>query len=254
MNEIRVVLLDDELHCTETLALQINSLELNVLILNKFNDPVEALAYIVNHEFDILFLDIEMPEISGFGLLSQISHFNFDVVFTTAYNQYAIEAFKFSALNYLLKPIDDEELNNCFAMWKQKKNKMLNKEQFSYLINLIDQHQSIPKKIAIPISDGYEFINTDLIIRCQADNYYTHFKMADEKEILVCRTLKEVESLLKPFGFIRIHQSHLVNPSHIKKFSRQDGGTIITSDDVRLSVSKSHKNDVTSLLEKLNKL
>ena len=254
MTEIKVVLLDDEIPCTETLAMQINGLDLNINIIQKFNDPVEALAYITNHDFDILFLDIEMPEISGFGLLNQINNFNFDVVFTTAYNQYAIEAFKFSALNYLLKPIDDDELHDCFTMWQRKNNKMLNKEQFSYLISLIDQHNSTPKKIAIPVSDGYEFINTEMIIRCQADNYYTHFLMTNEKDILVCRTLKEVEALLKPFGFIRIHQSHLINPTHIKKFSRQDGGTILTSDDVRLSVSKSHKNEVISLLEKLNKL
>ena len=254
MTEISVIILDDELPCTETLAMQINALELNVTILRKFNDPMEALAYIANHEFDILFLDIEMPEISGFGLLSQLNKFNFDVVFTTAYNQYAIEAFKFSALSYLLKPIDDEELHDCFVLWQQKKNKQLNREQFSYLISLIDEHKSLPKKIVIPVSDGYEFINTDDIIRCQADNYYTHFLMTDKKDIIVCRTLKEVEALLKPFSFIRIHQSHLVNPSHIKKFSRQDGGTIITSDDSRLSVSKSQRNEVNDLLCKLNKL
>lgn len=254
MNEIRVVIIDDELPCTETLAMQINSLELNVTILKKFNDPIEAKAYITNHDFDILFLDIEMPEISGFGLLSQINNFNFDVVFTTAYNQYAIESFKYSALNYLLKPIDDDDLHDCFTMWMQKKNKLLNKEQFSYLLSLINHENNLPKKIAIPISDGYEFINIEMIIRCQADNYYTHFLMTDGKDILVCRTLKEVEALLRPFGFIRIHQSHLINAGHIKKFSRQDGGFIITSDDSRLSVSKGYKNEVISLLEKLNKL
>ncbi len=254
MNEIKVVILDDELPCTETLAMQINALGLNIVILKKFNDPVEALAYISTHNFDLLFIDIEMPEMSGFSLLSQVNQFNFDVVFTTAYNQYAVEAFKYSALNYLLKPIDDEDLQQCFTMWMQKKDKMLNSQQFSFLINMIEQRSNLPKKIAIPISDGYEFIDTAMIIRCQADNYYTHFMLTNEKDLLVCRTLKEVEALLKPFGFIRIHQSHLINPSHIKKFSRQDGGTIITSDEVRLSVSKGYKSEVTYLLEKLNKL
>lgn len=254
MTDIKVILVDDEFPCTETLAMQIIALGLDITILKKFNDPVEALTYISNNEFDILFLDIEMPEMSGFSLLSQISKFNFDVVFTTAYNQYAIEAFKYSALNYLLKPIDDDDLRDCFNMWLQKKDKTLNSEQFSYLISLIDKHNNLPKKIAIPISDGYEFVDTDMIIRCQADNYYTHFIMKETKDLLVCRTLKEVETLLKPFGFIRIHQSHLINLDHIKKFSRNDGGTITSSDEARLSVSKGYKNEVTNLLEKLNKL
>lgn len=254
MNEIKVVLIDDEIPCIETLVMQIEDLNLNVKIVAKFNDPDLAMSFLSTNSFDILLLDIEMPGISGFELLNQLPAFTFDVIFTTAYNQYAIKAFKYSALNYLLKPIDDDELRDCFHSWLQKKEKNLNSKQFNHLMELLEVRSSKPDKIALPNSDGYEFIDTSEIVRCQADNYYTHFLMSDGKDLMVCRTLKEVELLLRPFGFIRIHQSHLVNPSHIKKFSRQDGGTIITSDSTVLSVSKGYKPELMKIFDQVSKL
>lgn len=251
---IQVVLLDDEHPCTETLAMQIADLKLNIEIVAKFNDPIQALDFIKHNRFDILFLDVEMPEMNGFKLLGQLDHFNFDVVFTTAYNQYAIKAFKYSALHYLLKPIDDDELRSCFSMWYEKKQKFLGAEQFRHFLNMMDRPKTNFSRIAIPVSDGYEFIDIDQIIRCQSDNYYTYFYMIGSKELLVCRTLKEVEALLKPSGFIRVHQSHLINPAHIKKYSRHDGGRITMSDYTSVSISKSYRLELTNHLDKLSKL
>jgi two-component system LytT family response regulator len=251
---IKVVLLDDEMPCTETLAMQISDLEIDVDILAKFNDPLKALDFIRSNQFDILFLDVEMPEMNGFTLLSMLPEIDFDVVFTTAYNQYAIKAFKYSALNYLLKPIDDDELCSCFKMWTNKQTKVLDPDQLKNLLALLDERDQQYDRIALPISDGYEFIDIRQIIRCQADNYYTHIHLLTGKEVMVCRSLKEVEHLLKSSGFLRIHQSHLINPVHILKYSRQDGGSITMADETRVSVSKSYRPQLLGHFDKIQKL
>lgn len=254
MNAINVILVDDEIHCTETLLMQLQALDSGITVDAVFNHPEEALAYIRKHPFDILFLDIEMPAMNGFELLNQVSNTDFDVVFTTAYDQYAIRAFQYSALNYLLKPVDDNELSTCIQNWIRKKEKQLNRAQFSFFQELLQQKQHSMPKIALPVTDGFEFIEIRDIIRCQADNYYCHFIMKDGKDQLVCRTLKEVEQLLKPLGFIRVHQSHLINPEYIRKFSRADGGVITTADGAQIGISKNYKAMAGNLLDQVYKL
>lgn len=248
---VKVVLVDDESHCIQTLTMQIKALDIPVEIVATFNNPVKAYEFISNNSFDLLFLDIEMPGLSGFELLSRFSDFHFDVIFTTAYNQYAIQAFRYQALNYLLKPVEDSELSTSFTLWMNKQDKRLGIRQFEMLVRSIDNPGNLGKRIALPVSNGFEFIQTDKIIRCQADNYYTNIFMDDNKSYLICRTLKEVESLLKPLGFIRIHQSHLINTHHITKYSRQDGGAIVTSDDTTILVSKNYKPQLTKFLEEV---
>ena len=254
MNTIKVILVDDEIHCTETLLMQLQALDTGITVDAVFNNPAEALSYVRRHPFDILFLDIEMPAMNGFELLNQVGDIDFDVVFTTAYNQYAIRAFQYSALNYLLKPVDDEELHTCIQNWVRKKEKQLNRAQFSFFTEMLQQKQHSTQKIALPVTDGFEFIEIREIVRCQADNYYCHFIMKDGKDQLVCRTLKEVEQLLKPLGFIRVHQSHLINPEHIRKFSRNDGGVITTADGAQIGISKSYKAMAANLLDHVHKL
>ncbi|MEO5910322.1 MAG: LytTR family DNA-binding domain-containing protein [Pelobium sp.] len=250
---IKVVFVDDEVHCTESLQILLKKLNRPVEIIGKFNNPLEALPFIKSNSFDILFLDIEMPGMSGFELLHQINDFKFDVVFTTAYDQYAIKAFRFSALNYLLKPIDENELEECLNLWEKKSNKALSNSQFSFFLEALQNPQKNKSKIALPTTDGFEFIEIDEIIRCQSDSNYTNFYLKNGDKFLICRTLKEVESILQHNGFIRIHQSHLINPQYLKKYLRNDGGNVVMQDGVSISVSKNNKSKIVEIFEQIDR-
>lgn len=250
---MKVVIVDDELHCTETLEIVLKNLQKQVDILGKFNNPIEALEFIKHNDFDILFLDIEMPKLSGFELLAQLENFNFDVVFTTAYNQYAIKAFKYSALNYLLKPIDTDELLACINQWETKSLRLLASSQFDFLMDLLKNNPRTKSKIALPTTYGLEFIEIDEIIRCQSDSNYTNVFFKNTKPLLICRTLKEVENILGTNGFIRIHQSHLINPLYLKKFIRNDGGYVVMEDGEKISVSKGNKDKITAVFNQIDR-
>ncbi len=251
---IKVVLVDDEKHCTESLNIQLSRLDTPVVVLAKFNDPVSAIAYLKENPCDILFLDIEMPAMSGFDLLNRLNQFTFDVVFTTAYDQYAIKAFQYSALNYLLKPIDELELTACLERWLDKKQKTLQADQFSFMLEMLKNSAKLQTRVALPTTDGLEFIEIAKIIRCQAESNYTHIFLQNNISFLICRTLKDVDSILRPNGFLRIHQSHLVNPQHLKRFVRSDGGYVVMSDDVQLSISKANKQQVLEVVNAIDRL
>ncbi|HEX7366247.1 MAG TPA: LytTR family DNA-binding domain-containing protein [Pelobium sp.] len=250
---MKVVLVDDETHCIETLEIMLNGFQNKVEIIGKFSHPLVALDFIKTNEFDILFLDIEMPELSGFDLLSQVQSFNFDVVFITAYNKYAIKAFQYSALNYLLKPVDTAELLACLHQWELKAVKPLNTAQLTFLMDLFQNTNRGAFKIAFPTTLGLEFIEISEIIRCQSDSNYTNVYLKKSKPLLICRTLKEVESILANHGFIRIHQSHLINPLHLKSFIRNDGGYVIMEDGEKISVSKSNREKITAAFHKIDR-
>lgn len=250
---IKVVLVDDELHCTESLEILLKSFNKPIQIIGKYNNSIEALAFIKSTAFDILFLDIEMPGLNGFELLSQINDFKFDVVFTTAYDQYAIKAFKYSALNYLLKPIDDTELLECIQKWESKIYKNLPLDQFNFFIDILHNSQKKRSKIALPTTYGLEFIEIGEIIRCQSESNYTHFFLKSGEKFLICRTLKEVESLLTNNGFVRVHQSHLINPIFLKKFLRNDGGYVVMEDGEKISVSKNNKDKIIDIFNQIER-
>lgn len=251
---IRVVLVDDEKHCTESLSIQLQALALPIVIVGKFNDPMLAVTYLKQSPCDILFLDIEMPSMSGFDLLNRLNRFDFDVVFTTAYDQYAIKAFQFSALNYLLKPIDEQDLTECINRWIEKKQKNLQADQFSFMLEMLKNSTKQQTKVALPTTDGLEFIELAKIIRCQAESNYTYIYLQDGISFLICRTLKDVDAILRPNGFLRIHQSHLVNPQHMKRFVRSDGGYVVMSDDTQLSISKANRQQVLEVVNAIDRL
>jgi two-component system LytT family response regulator len=250
---IKVVLLDDEVHCTESLDIILKTLNIEVEVLAKFNDPELALKFIKQNQFDILFLDIEMPRMNGFELLSSLSQINFDVVFTTAYNQYAIKAFKFSAINYLLKPIDETELIDCLEAWKAKTSKQMPNGQLEFLLQAIQNNNQQSSKLALPTNYGLEFINIKEIVRCQSDSNYTNVYLVNGEKHLICRTLKEVENILQHHNFLRIHQSHLINPNHMKKFIRNDGGYLLMEDGEKISVSKNNKEKIIEIFSQIQR-
>lgn len=250
---IKVVLLDDEYHCLESLETQLKSLNKPIEIIARFSNPIEALPYLRAHVFDILFMDIEMPGLNGFDVLEQLPEHSFAIVFTTAYNQYAIKAFKFSALNYLLKPIDDEELLGCINQWEKKAQKNISIEQYRLFLDILNPLQKTPSKIALPTAEGFEFIAIDQIIRCRSESNYTFFYLNNNIEVLICRTLKEVERILVNYGFIRIHQSHLINQSYLKKFVRHNGGYVVMQDGEEISVSKINKDKITVIFNQIDR-
>jgi two-component system LytT family response regulator len=251
---IRVVIVDDETHCSEAIHILLTQLTQPIEVLAKFNDPREALHYLKSNSCDIVFLDIEMPNLTGFDLLNKLHSFSFDVVFTTAYNQYAIQAFDFSALSYLLKPVDESDLQACINRWVEKKQKFLRVDQFSFLLEMMHGKSIAQTKIALPTTDGLEFIHINDIIRCQAESNYTSLFLTSGETFLICRTLKDVETILRQHNFIRIHQSHLINLAHLKKFQRIDGGYVIMTDDAQLSISRAYKQQVQDALQQVNRL
>lgn len=243
---MKVVLLDDELHCTKTLEILLREHCPQVEVVAVFNHPAEAIVYLRSHKVDVLFLDIEMPFINGFELLNRLSPVEFKVVFTTAYDKFAIKAFKYSAFDYLLKPIDEAELIKTVKLLE--KNLTVN-SQLDLLMSIMnsDNNKKIDK-IALPCSEGLEFVDIVDIIRCESDSNYTKIVLIDRKTLLVSRTLKDMTELLTDFGFIRIHNSHLINPRHMKKYIKSAGGYIVLVDGVEVPISRQKKDMVLELL------
>lgn len=250
---MKIGILDDELHCVESLVIQINRLFPNATIEYKSNQPHEALEILPDLSIDLLFLDIEMPGISGFELLEQIPNRNFDVIFATAYSQYAIKAFKAKAINYLLKPIDDDELMEAVGEWKKKRSSVEqgNMDKIKSLIDELKQDGTITSKISVPVSDGYEFLNVQDITHCTSDSNYTAIYLKDQGKLVVSKTIKEVEALLNKYHFIRIHRSHIINPNFVTKYIKKDGGYVLMQNNERLPVSNPNKHLMKNLFNSL---
>jgi two-component system LytT family response regulator len=247
ISTITAILVDDEQHSTASLEISLSEIESPIRVLKTFNKAEEALQYIkLGVEFDLLFLDIEMPGMNGFELLENLENIPFDIIFVTAFNQYAINAFKYSAFDYLLKPIDERELQQCISRWHQKDKKTIDLKQISYLQELIYQTKQ-PDKLALPTYDGLELVPIASIAHCQSESNYTKFYFVDGTTLLICKTLKDVDSALSPHGFIRIHQSHLVNPHYIKKLVKNDGGYLIMNNGDQLRISKNKKEIINHL-------
>lgn len=241
---INAILIDDEKHCLDTLSILLEEYCPEVHILQKCTSGKAALLAIEQQKPDLVFLDIEMPAMNGFELLEQFREIPFAVIFTTSYDQYAIKAIHFSALDYLLKPIDPKEL--IAAVQKVEKRKTLpSLEQFQVLLNQVRFKGSDFTKMAVPTVEGYELIDTQQILRCEADDNYTHIYLKNKSKVIACRSLKEVEAQLQGFpSFIRVHHSHIVNLNEVTKYIRGEGGYVIMSDSTTVNVSRSRKESL----------
>lgn len=236
---MKAILIDDEAYATELLALKLQKLNMGVEVLATFNQPELAVPYLQQTPFDVLFLDIEMPRLNGFDLLNAVGEFPFDVIFTTAYDQYAIRAFRFSALNYLLKPIQEDELRSAIGQWQQKRVRQVQASQLALFAEQYHAPANAPVvRVALPTHEGHEIIDVADIVRCAADTSYTHFFMQDGSTLLICRTLKEVEQALETSGFVRVHHSHLINPAFLRKIVKQEGGYLLMADGAQVPVTK----------------
>ncbi|HEY0744308.1 MAG TPA: LytTR family DNA-binding domain-containing protein [Chryseosolibacter sp.] len=237
---IRSIIVDDELKSRESLKILLEDFCDNVEVKALCQNVEEGLAAIAEHKPDVVFLDIQMQRETGFDLLAKIKSVNFEVVFTTAYSEYAIKAFKFSAIDYLLKPIDIEELKKALGKVERKLNGSFS-QRLEQLIENLKPAQPQNYKLALPTTDGLVFVKISDIIYCEASSNYTNIVCADGKKYLVSRTLKEYEDILIDQNFFRIHNSYLINLGSIKKYVRGEGGYVIMANDVSLDVSKRKK-------------
>jgi len=237
------ILIDDELSAREALRSLLENFVEGVEIVAEANGVATGLEVIKSHQPDIVFLDINMPSGTGFDLLEQLEEVNFCLIFVTAYDQYAIKAIKFSALDYLLKPVDLQELRQTI-----KRIKKISNEQSHNYSNLLKTYKANNSSsigtIALPTIEGYDIVKIKDVIRCEAEKNYTTFFLANGKKIVVSKTLKEFDDLLQEHNFIRIFQSHLVNLTFVKKYIRGRGGFVEMEDGIQLPVSREKKAEL----------
>lgn len=246
---LTTVIVDDEPDSIKLLELQLSKHCPEVEIAGTYTSSVKALPEIERLHPDILFLDIEMPVMNGFEFLEQFADIPFSVIFTTSYDQYAIKAIRFSALDYLLKPIDPKELITAVQKVQEQKLRP-SPEQFRMLIDQVQNRGNKMTRVAVPTAEGFELIPAEEIIYCEADDNYTHLFLKNKKRIIACRTLKEVEEQLSDFlSFIRVHHSYMVNLNEVNKYVRGEGGYLIMSDGTTVNVSRSRKEALMKIFE-----
>lgn len=242
---IKAVIVDDGQISLDAFAAKINSLCPGVTVLQLFNNPKKAQQEIPVLHPDVLFLDIEMPNINGFTLLKNIAPINFEVIFTTAYSEYAIAALRTSALDFLLKPIDSNELVNAVQRLEEKINSHV-KGDLEEQLQLFFQYQKHPEqldKIALPVLKGLEFVEVNNIIKVQGENVYSIFFLVSGQKIVVSRTLKETEQVLSRWSFMRVHKSFIINLKYIKRYTKGEGGVVELSDGSEVEVSRRSKSE-----------
>ncbi|MBD8488375.1 response regulator transcription factor [Echinicola sp. CAU 1574] len=252
---MKVGIIDDELHCIESLEHELADLAPEIVVAFSSTNVEEAMDWLKKMEIDLLFLDVEMPRLNGFELLDVMGNINFEVVFTTAYSQYAVKAFQYKAFHYLLKPINKAELQGVldkFEDVKQHEKDQLDHKMTEF-IGQLKKNNIIKSKIAVPVSEGLEFIKVDEIIYAQSQNNYSLLYLDDGSNLLFSKTLKEVEKTLSKYFFIRIHQSYLINPNYMRKYYRNDGGSVLMENGKILPISQRKKEEILSLFEAIVK-
>lgn len=246
-HSISALIIDDEVNNCEHLQKLLGKYCPRVTVVGKTHDAVTGIQLIEQFQPQLLFLDIKMPGGSGFDLLEAIPNRHFEVIFVTAFDHYAIKAIRFCAFDYLLKPVNILELQQAVGRVVEKistKNPQL-AEQWSMLES---NQKSEEKRIALPTSERVVFVKTTEISRCKGENNYTFVHLENGEKILVSRTLKEFEELLEEEGFIRVHQSHLVNKAKVQSYEKGDGGYLLMQDGAQVSISRLRKENVLKIL------
>lgn len=238
------IIIDDEKHCIKTLTTLLETNFPEVKILATCSESIKAYDLIQQQQPDFIFLDIEMPLLNGFDLLSKFENLFFDVVFTTAYDTYAVKAIKYSALDYLLKPVGKEDLAAAIEKIKSKQSS-ISKAQLQ-MASAVHNRQ-LPDTIALPTADGLTFASVTDIVFCIADGSYTRMSMTDKSEILLSKTLGDVEELLSEYPFFRIHHSTLINLKQVKKYIKGEGGEVMMSNGQSLQIARTRKNDFLNI-------
>jgi two-component system LytT family response regulator len=240
---IRAIIVDDEQHCIVRLSdMLARYCPKQIELVATCNNTSDAFTAIKSLKPDLLFLDVELQEATGMDLLRQFPKIDFEVIFTTAHEKYAIQAFRFSAVDYLLKPIDADELTTAISkLDKMLGQKDLNNKFEALLQNFHNKQSSQTKKITVPSGNELLFLEISQITRCEADVNYTTIYLKDKQRIMVAKTLKDFDDLLTDHGFFRIHNSHLINLSYIHSYQKGKGGYVVLADGTNLEVSTRRK-------------
>ncbi|MBL4754367.1 MAG: response regulator transcription factor [Flavobacteriales bacterium] len=238
---IKAIIIEDEEKARSNLMQILGEYCKEVEVVAAQDNVQSGIKSIKQHNPDLLFLDVHMQGETGFDLLEQIGKIDFEIIFTTAHNEYAVKAFKFSAIDYLLKPIDINELVNAVQKATNKIEQNSTKERYDLIVENLQGQKSTFNKIALPTADGLVFVQLSDIIRCESEDNYTHFFLINGKRFLVSKTIKYFEELLTDQDFFRVHQSHLINIHHIKEYHKGEGGYAIMSDESSVIISRRKK-------------
>jgi two-component system, LytTR family, response regulator len=240
MSMLKSIIVDDELKSRENLRKMLAAFCQDVEVMATCQNVAEAVQAIEKYRPQVVFLDVQMQGETGFDLLTVIKNIDFEIIFTTAYSEYALKAIKFSAIDYLLKPIDVDDLQNAIAKIEKKQNLNIT-ARLDQLIQNLQSGNSENYKLALPTAEGLTFIKTSEVMYCKASGNYTEIFMDDGKKHLVSRPLKEYDDMLGAQTFFRIHHSYLVNLNCIKSYVRGEGGQVIMNDNCALDVSRRKK-------------
>jgi two-component system, LytTR family, response regulator len=249
---LNVVIVDDEPDAVKFIQGIIEEYCPDLRVAGVANSAKDGISVINTVKPDLVFLDVQMPHGSGFDLLSSFTEKTFDVVFITAYNHYAIQAIKFSAVDYILKPVNISEFIEAVNKVEQKRSSQ-EYRNLSYNQLLENLRAPRPCKLAIPTNDGIEYLNTAEIIRIEADRSYSWFYLTEKRKFLVSRNLKEYQELLQDIGFFRPHNSHLINMHFVKKFIRHEGGYIEMTDGSSVPISRGKRDLFLLQMAKISK-
>lgn len=245
---ITATIVDDEPYSCEALATLLERYCPDVKVMDICYSASSALQSIKEHKPHILFLDIEMPHMNGFELLEKIPEIDFELIFTTSYDHYAIKAIRFSAMDYLLKPIDTEELQKAVQKAVNRMEHPL-PQQIEILLQKLNRPTIGVNKIAIPTMEGLQMVLVESIISCASDSNYTILFLKNKQKIIASRTLKEIEEMLDDYSFARVHHSYLVNLNEVEKYMKGEGGYLLMSDRTMVDVSRSRKEILLKRLQ-----
>jgi two-component system LytT family response regulator len=240
---IRTIIIDDEDKARFALKQLLIEYATDIQIVGEASNVTEGLQLIAETSPDLVFLDVQMPDGTGFDLLDKIPEISFKIIFVSAFDRFALTAFKFSAIDYLLKPVNAEDLVKALAKIEKADDYQPAK------IKVLLGNRSGVEKIVLPSLDELIFVRIDEIVRCESDNNYTYFFLENGDRILVSRTLKDYEELLEPMGFFRIHKSSIINMRFLKKYKKGEGGTVTLEDGTQLEVSRRRKDDFLRTLQ-----
>jgi two-component system LytT family response regulator len=249
---ITAIVIDDETRARETIIQMISLYCKNISVVDQASDTQSAYVAINQHKPDIIFLDINLKTDTGFDLLKRFNQIDFKIIFITAFDKYAINAFKFSAIDYILKPVHPDDLIAAVAKVERLHQKEVFQKTFNTLLSNFEHKAPEQKVIVLKTSENIHLVNVGDIIRCESDRNYTMFYLSDKKKILVSQTLKEYDELLESFGFYRIHQSHLINIKYVDHYVKSEGGYLVLKDGSQIPVSHRKKDYLLDLFNKMS--
>ena len=247
---IRAVIIDDEKDSIDTLKWKLENYCPDVTVISSFEKPADGVSYLKKNPVDLLFLDIEMPMLTGFDVLEELGRdISFDIIFITAYDNFGIQAVKFSALDYLLKPVQNKELKEAIDKHLKKSQQKIPSEQIDLLLNNVQAERKGKRgRIALASKESIEFVDPNDIVVCEANSNYTNVYLIEGRKRVISKTLKEFEEMLMQFDFFRPHNSHLINLARVKEFIRGDGGYLVMENKMKIPVSKNKKEELMGLL------